>query len=178
MEGGHGRRLTDEANVASQDVDELGELVQVPRLEDAAPRPGQIFHVTLEQPRMRLSAALSFECEGSQRAELEEVELAASGDSALAIEDRPLIAATHCPVDSDRHACYGEEWRKRRAGERSRYPCPRASSLRDTAPPIPSRPILGRAAITCADRVEHGSRRRGGSPAWGSRAVSPPVFAS
>ena len=84
---------TDEAHVAAHDVPELRELIQVPGLQHAAARPGEVRLVGLVQARMRARRHLVEDGE-PERPELEEVELAAARDPPLAIEQRPAIGAS------------------------------------------------------------------------------------
>src|SRR5262245_21599828 len=99
------RAWADEADVAAQDVPELRDLVEVPRLEDAASEPGQVARLRLEQPRVTGSV---LEHVRAQRAELQQAEGAAGRDARLAVE-RPAAIS-----DEDESEDRGEEEQQRR----------------------------------------------------------------
>ena len=65
----------DEAHLASEDVDELRQLVEVERLQDAAACPGEVRRVRLERAHVTLGLD---EHALAERAQLEEVEGAAA----------------------------------------------------------------------------------------------------
>ena len=78
-------------------VDELWQLVEVPRLENASTRPRQVFGIRLEQACMRLSVALEVECFEPERTKLEQIELAATSDASFPIEQRPTVTTCESP---------------------------------------------------------------------------------
>lgn len=113
------RAGADEAHLATEDVDELRQLVEVPRLEHAPAGPGEIHGIRFENTRVATGLVHPTESFLLERAQLEQIELTTLRDAPLAIEEATAIAPTDDHVNGHRGRSYGPD-RQRNEQERAR----------------------------------------------------------
>ena len=104
----------DETEISAEDVQELWELVEIPRLEQMPAGPGQVVRVRFVQPSVSAFEAHLLECGSPEGPELEQAERSAPGDPPLAIEEATSIAPRASHVRRHREKQREQQGREQR----------------------------------------------------------------